>query len=205
MLKVSKPITKNNSNLNLPTINVVQMIEDYQGTQPATTNYEWNKNTLTKVIEPNKDTGAASGSTHTGAYDGNANLTQAASPNNLGVSNTYDAKSNPTKVETNGTTYDNLYDAKSNLRSSTNNLGLTDYNTYDKYGNTLTSISPTRATHNRIPNSNFEIVQSGLPVSWNNRDVGQYSVPRKRSLARVQEKSIYLLRTEAGILRNRCL
>jgi hypothetical protein len=111
------------------------MIEDYQGTQSATTNYEWNKNTLTKVTEPNKVTGAPSGSMHEGSYDTKANLTLATSPNNLGVNNTYDVKSNPTKIETNGTTYDNLYDSKSNLRSSTNNHGLTDYNTYDQYGN----------------------------------------------------------------------
>lgn len=166
-----KTYFKNNSNENRTTVNVIQVTEDYQSVQATTTTYEWNNNNLTKVVEPNRASATASGATHTAVYDAKANLTVANSPSNIGVTNSYDNKSNLTTMDTHGTQYNNTYDSKSNLITSTNNHGLTDYNSYGQYGNLEKTTTPTRVTHNRLQNSGFELT----PIIWTNRGIGQYS------------------------------
>ena len=171
----------NNSDLNLPTVNTVKIIEDIDG-DATTTTYRWSKNNLVEVIEPDKATGQPSNQTvqpiiHTAQYDDKANLTRADSPNNLHSDNTFDALSNLTKFTTNNGRFFNefTYDAKSNPISSSNYMRLTDYNTFDKYGNLETSVAPTRVTHNRLVNSGFEYISSNLPTTWLRRPVGTYS------------------------------
>ena len=170
---------KNNGELGLATVNVVEKIEDYQGTNPSSTLYEWKNNEVVKVIEPNKDSGNSNGPTTLAEYDEKGNLKTLTTTVNEIESNQYDNKSNLTGQTTNtGLSIDNVYDFKSNLLFSTNHAGLTDYQSYDRYGNIVSSVSTTSGTYNLVSNSNFETVDANsLPVNWGMRAGGGYSVP----------------------------
>lgn len=170
-----KTYYKNDFDAGKPTVNVTDITEDYQGTEQSKTHYEWSKNTLTQLIEPSKTTGEATGSAHSATYDNNANLTQANSPNNLEEVNTYDSKNNLTKTTSKTSFVEYTYNSKSDQISSSDNNSQTDHSSYDDYGNETKSTSQTRVTHNRLQNSSFETLVSGLPDKWSRRAIGQYS------------------------------
>ncbi|MBS2770320.1 RHS repeat protein, partial [Anoxybacillus rupiensis] len=196
----NKTYYKNNSDQNKATVNVTQITEDYQGTAPATTIYEWEKNRIVKVMEPNKNTGDPDPSvTHQAQYDEKGNLKEASSPNNLQVTNDYDDKANLIKEQfSNGSYGQYVYDEQSNLIFSTNNYVLTDYNTYDPFGNVLSTASPTRVTHNRLPNSSFEYVDtSGYPLNWRRYTAGQYARSSDHAAGKYSAK-ITLTGSESG-------
>ncbi|TYS63661.1 DNRLRE domain-containing protein [Sutcliffiella horikoshii] len=169
---------KHDNHENKATANVIEITEDFGGTTAATTKYEWYRNTITKVTEPDSISGASSGAVSTAEYDNKGNVTEVVEPNNIKVTNNYDDKSNLTKeMLINGSFEEHIYDAKSNLVSTSNNYRETDYNTYDVYGNIVSNATPTRLTHNRIKNSNFELsATNGLPKYWTKRSIGQYSI-----------------------------
>jgi RHS repeat-associated protein len=159
------------------TVNVVEMKENYKTADESTTKYEWTKNTVTKVIEPNPSTGQADeGFSNTATYDNKGNVTGTQSPNNISSETTYDSKSNVTSDKSLGTVFEYVYDSKSNLVSSWDNYKIADFNTHDLFGNVATSVSGTRNTYNRLQNSNFERLDpTGQASAWSRRSLGQYS------------------------------
>lgn len=151
-------------------------------------------------MEPNKNTGDPDPSvTHQAQYDEKGNLKEASSPNNLQVTNDYDDKANLIKEQfSNGSYGQYVYDEQSNLIFSTNNYVLTDYNTYDRFGNVLSTASPTRVTHNRLPNSSFEYVDtSGYPLNWRRYTAGQYARSSDHAAGKYSAK-ITLTGSESG-------
>ncbi|MCZ0756645.1 RHS repeat-associated core domain-containing protein [Anoxybacillus sp. J5B_2022] len=174
----SKTYYQSNIDQDLATVNVVKIIEDYQGQHPSETQYEWKNNEITKVIEPNKDTGDASGPTTSSDYDDKGNLTNSVAPDGEAVTNHYDSKSNLTDSTTSsGLSEQNVYDSVSNLLFSTNHVGLTDYFTYDRYGNTVSSVTPSSLAVNPVVNSSFESVgTNSLPTGWTIRTGSEYSI-----------------------------
>ncbi|WP_066224453.1 DNRLRE domain-containing protein [Metabacillus fastidiosus] len=164
----NKTYYKNDSDQPKGTVNVIEMTEDYQGTTPSTTKYEWKNNEVTKVIEPNKDSGVANGATTTADYDEKGNLTNITTPNQETETTMYDEKSNVTNEKTNtGLSAQFEYDNKSNLLFSSNQLGLTNYFSYDRFGNVATNVSTTSLGFNLLTNSNFEALDSNsLPTNW---------------------------------------
>ena len=174
----SKTYYQSNIDQDLATVNVVKIIEDYQGQHPSETQYEWKNNEITKVIEPNKDTGVANGPTTSSDYDDKGNLTNSVAPDGEAVTNHYDSKSNLTDSTTSsGLSEQNVYDSVSNLLFSTNHVGLTDYFTYDRYGNTVSSVTSSSLAVNPVVNSSFESVgTNNLPTGWTIRTGSEYSI-----------------------------
>ncbi|MCZ0756682.1 DNRLRE domain-containing protein, partial [Anoxybacillus sp. J5B_2022] len=169
---------KSNIDQDLATVNVVEIIEDYQEEHPSVTQYVWENNRIKTVIEPNKDTGEANGPTTSAEYDSKGNLKNLVSPDNEREDNFYDDKSNLTSSTTSsGLSEQNVYDSVSNLLFSTNHVGLTDYFTYDRYGNAVTEVTPTSTLYNPVVNANFESVgTNNLPTDWLVRTGSGYAV-----------------------------
>jgi RHS repeat-associated protein len=155
-------------------LNIEEITNKSPSGQGETTSYVWDSNRLTEITEPN-------GTVHTIAYEqGNPvkikNIATLAG--NLKVSNSYNANYKIQQISTNGTfsIQDLVYDSSGNIVSASNNYRLTNTATYDNYGNNLSTTTPTRATFNRLQNSNFEIVSGSYPATWTRRAYGQYSL-----------------------------
>ncbi|MED4404101.1 DNRLRE domain-containing protein [Metabacillus fastidiosus] len=177
--KGNKTYYKNDSDQAKGTVNIVEITEDYQGTDPSTTKYEWDKNNLVKEISPNKDTGLADGTlVNTATYDEKNNIVNTSAPNNFSVTNEYDSKSNLVRENIDGGGfYRYRYDSLSNLLSTTNPYQITNYSSYDKYGNPVTQSNSTYLALNKLLNSDFEQTDtSNLPNKWSRSSKGQLSV-----------------------------
>jgi RHS repeat-associated protein len=175
--KGGKTYYKNNGDLSLATINVIEKIEDYQGTNPSRTLYDWKNNEIVKVTEPNKESGEANGPSTSANYDEKGNLESLTTSTNEVGTNQYDGKSNLIEQSTNtGLFMDFVYDGKSNLLFSTNHGGLTNYQSYDNFGNVVSSTSASSSAFNLVLNRSFESLDaSSLPVNWGMRAGGGYS------------------------------
>lgn len=171
-----KTYYRNNGDLNLSTVNIVEIIDDYQGSNPVSTKYEWRHNQVTKVTEPAKDTSSANPVT-TIEHDSNGNIAKVTNPDDSFIEDLYDDKSNLTKSTHNEQQYvESIYDNKSNLIFSSDHIGNSAYYNYDKYGNMLSATSTTSLVTNLISNRNFELYDSNyLPLNWGMRTGGGYA------------------------------
>ncbi|MGE4273545.1 MAG: DNRLRE domain-containing protein [Desulfitobacterium sp.] len=173
-------VYRNNYSPILPTINISEVeVTDRQedgSTKSYKTIYQWDKNRVTQITEPNKTNGEATGTYYTASYNNSGYLESATSQyNNLSINNTFDGRNNVLSSATQGQAIqDMIYDSSSNLISASNSYRLTDYNVYDK-GNLKDSYSSTRQSFNRLQNSGFEYKDaSSNPTIWTRRAYGQY-------------------------------
>lgn len=126
-------------------------LQDGAGT---TTDYSWDKNSLTKVADASGNASAS--------YDSNGNLTTVADTLNASANATstidYDSSNNPiTATNPNDNQVTAKYDDKSNLLSSANpERKEADADTYDTYGNITSSTEVGAPTYNRLQNASFE-------------------------------------------------
>ncbi|WP_059171999.1 DNRLRE domain-containing protein [Bacillus sp. FJAT-27445] len=172
----AKTYYRNNGDLDLPTMNVVEIIEGYGSSKPISTKYEWKNNQISKVIEPSKD-GQTANPTTSIDYDGKGNAVKITNPDGSIYDNVYDDKSNVTQSRVNNQVVDdNGYDSKSNLIFSSDQAVNTGYSTYDKYGNALTSTTTSSLETNLVPNRSFESYDANfLPLNWGMRAGGGYT------------------------------